>query len=76
MIQNRVIRDAELVLNRKLEDNEKKEYLENPELVQEQMKNSLTGAAPLQLRNAYNDIAERSRDLQKLEQVNFIDLEY
>jgi hypothetical protein len=70
MMQNRVIRDAELVLNRKLEDSEKKEYLENPELVQDQMKKDLMGA-PSKLVNAYNDLAERSRDLQKLENVRY-----
>ena len=69
MMQTRVIRDAEVALNRKLEPNEKEEVLLDPTKVQSFYQNKLTGSAHIQLRNFVNDLEERHKDIQKLERV-------
>jgi len=69
MMQTRVIRDAEVALNRKLEPNEKEEVLADPTKVQSFYQSKLTGSANIQLRNFVNDLEERYKDIQKLERV-------
>lgn len=69
-MQNRIIRDAEIVLNRKLEPNEQKEILDDPQQVQRYYQNRLTGAGHIRLQNAVADIEDRHKDIIKLERVN------
>jgi hypothetical protein len=69
-MQTRVIRDAEIILNRRLDPNEKEEILLDPSQVQKYYESKLTGAAHIKLQNAVSDIEERHKDIQKLERVN------
>lgn len=68
-MQTRIIRDAEIVLNRKLEKNEQQEVLNDPEQVQRFYENRLTGAGHIKLQNAVADIEDRHKDIVKLERV-------
>ena len=65
------MRDAEVVLVKKFNEDEREELLANPQQVmQEQMKNKLLDNAHASLQNAVGDIEERYKDLQNLERVN------
>lgn len=68
-MQNRIIRDAEIVLNRKLNPTEQKDLLNDPEQVQQFYENKLTGAGHIRLQNAVADIEDRHKDIIKLERV-------
>lgn len=70
LIQTKVIRDAEIILNRKLDPNEREEILNDPEQVQKFYESRLTGAAHIKLQNVVSDIEERHKDLVKLEKVS------
>lgn len=70
MMQTRVIRDAEVALNRKLDPQEREEVLLDPTKVQSFYQNKLTGSAHIQLKNFVNDLEDRHRDIQKLERVS------
>ena len=64
------MRDAEVVLVKKFNEDEREELLANPQqVIQEQMKNKLLDNAHTTLQNAVGDIEERYRDLQNLERV-------
>jgi len=64
------VRDAEVVLVKKFNEDEREELLANPQqVIQEQMKNKLLDNAHTTLQNAVGDIEERYRDLQNLERV-------
>lgn len=69
IMQTRIIRDAEIILNRDLEEEERMEFLNNPSQVQKLYENKLTGAAHIKLKNAVADIEERHKDIVKLEKV-------
>lgn len=65
-----IIRDAETVLRKKLNDDEKENLLANPnEVIQTQMKSRLLDNAHTSLKNAVSDIEERYNDLVNLEKV-------
>jgi len=70
MMQTRVIRDAEVALNRKLDPQEREEVLLDPTKVQSFYQNKLTGSAHIQLKNFVNDLEDRYKDIQKLERVS------
>lgn len=70
-MQTRIVRDAEIILNRKLEDEEKQEIVENPHQVQQLYENKLTGSAHFKLKNAVADIEERHKDIINLERVKY-----
>lgn len=70
IMQTRIIRDAEIIMNRKLEENEKADFLNNPQQVHKLYEDKLTGAAHIKLRNAVADIEERHKDIMNLERVN------
>lgn len=74
IMQARVLRDAEIILNRKLAVDEKQDILDNPEQVQKFYENKLTGAAHIQLQNAVSDIEERHKEIMKLERVPYLKL--
>ncbi len=76
MKQNSIIRNAEIMLNRRIENQEKDEFLNNPNALHDQIKAKLSDTAPMKLQNAYNDIKERSNDLTRLEKVIIINIEY
>jgi len=67
IMQTRVVRDAEIILNRKLEAGEREEILNDPEQVQKIYESRLTGAGHIKLQNVVADIEERHKDLIVLE---------
>jgi len=75
-----IIRSAKINLNRDLTEEESKQIIENPNLLQEMLKSKLLSGAHQNLKNALYDIEERHKDLLNLERnVNdihriFIDL--
>ena len=69
ILQTRVIRDAEIILNKKLDPEEIESVLNHPEQVQEAYKNVLEGVAHFKIVNFVADIEERHKDLVKLEKV-------
>jgi hypothetical protein len=68
-MQTRTIRDAEIILNRKLDSSEKENILLDPSQVQRFYENKLTVGASIKLQNAVSDIEERHKDIVKLEKV-------
>ena len=80
-IRESIIRDAEIVLEKKFNDNEKDQILENPDMVQSLLDKKLQGQAHQTMVNAVNDLAARHQDILKLERnVNevyqmFVDLQ-
>mmetsp|Transcript_35032 Transcript_35032/g.36437 ORF Transcript_35032/g.36437 Transcript_35032/m.36437 type:complete len:297 (-) Transcript_35032:48-938(-) len=80
-IKSSILRDAEMVLEKKLSDNEKEDILNNPELVQDLLKSKLEGQAHETMVNKVNDLAARHQDILRLEKsVNevyqlFVDLQ-
>ena len=65
-----IVRDAEMVLRKKLNEDEKENLLANPnEVIQTQMKSRLLDNAHTSLKNAVSDIEERYNDLVNLEKV-------
>jgi len=71
-MQTRTIRDAEIILNRKLDSTEKENILLDPSQVQRFYENKLTVGASIKLQNAVSDIEERHKDIVKLEKVKKI----
>lgn len=80
-IKNSIVRDAEMLLDKKLTDTEKEDIIDNPELVQELLKSKLEGQAHTTLVNKVNELSARHEDILKLEKsVNqvyqlFVDLQ-
>lgn len=80
-IKQSILRDAEMVLDKKLSDEEKEDILENPQVVQELMKSKLEGQAHTTMVNKVNELQARHQDILKLEKsVNevyqlFVDLQ-
>jgi hypothetical protein len=71
MMQTRVVRDAEIILNRRLDAGEREEILNDPGQVQRFYENKLTQAGHIKLQNAVSDIEDRHKDIMKLERVKF-----
>jgi hypothetical protein len=69
IMQDKILREATIFYKGQLSDEDKRKILENPEIVQEQMKSALTGKPHARLANAYNDIKERHEDIIRLERV-------
>lgn len=68
--QDLIVRDAEVVLARRFNEDEREELLANPQaMIQEQIKNKLLDNAHTSLKNAVFDIEERYNDLRNLEKV-------
>ena len=71
--QDLIVRDAEVVLAKRFNEDEREELLANPQaIIQEQMKNKLFDNAHTSLKNAVYDIEERYNDLRNLEKVIFL----
>lgn len=68
--QDLIVRDAEVVLAKRFNEDEREDLLANPQaIIQEQMKNKLLDNAHTSLKNAVYDIEERYNDLRNLERV-------
>jgi hypothetical protein len=71
-MQTRIIRDAEIILSKKLDSSQKEEILQDPSIVQRYYEDKLTAGASIKLQNALHDIEERHKDLVRLEKVNIM----
>lgn len=71
IMQNKIVRDAEIVLNKRLDPEEKQSIIENPQQIQKIYESVLTGAPHIRLVNALKDMEERSKEIGKLERVSF-----
>ena len=67
IIETKLVRAAEIAVNQELTEEQRKEVIENPQMVQQMYENKLTGAAHIKLQNAVRDLEERHKDIQKLE---------
>ncbi|MCQ2820389.1 MAG: hypothetical protein MJ252_24250 [archaeon] len=67
LMQNNIIRTAEIALDRKLNEQEKHDIINDPQTVQKFYENNLKGTAHVRLQNAVADLEDRSRDIKKLE---------
>ena len=67
IIETKLVRAAEIAVNQELTEEQKKEVVENPQMIQQMYENKLTGAAHIKLQNAVRDLEERHRDIKKLE---------
>ena len=62
-----IIRSAEIVINRQLSREEKKNIIESPEIAQKLIQEKLSGQAHSKLQNALQDLQERHDEIKKLE---------
>ena len=67
IIQTKLVRAAEIAVDEELTEQQKKEVIENPQMIQQMYENKLTGAAHIKLQNAVRDLEERHRDIKNLE---------
>ena len=65
--EKKLIREAEIGLCRDLTRQEKKDILENPQMIQQIYENKLKGKPHNVLQNAVRDLEERHGDIKKLE---------
>lgn len=65
--QKKIVRSAEIVLDKELNEEEKKDVINNPDRVKQYYEKKLVGTAHVKLQNAVSDIEERYKDLKKLE---------
>ena len=67
IIETKLVRAAEIAVNQELNEEQRKEVIENPQMIQQMYENKLTGAAHIKLQNAVRDLEERHRDIKRLE---------
>ena len=67
-----MLREAEIVLDRKLSPEEQKDIIDHPEQVQKYYQDKLTSGASIKLQNAIADLEDRHKDIVRLEKVKFI----
>ena len=67
LIETKLVRAAEIAVNQELTEEQRKEVIENPQMIQQMYENKLTGTAHIKLQNAVKDLEERHRDIKKLE---------
>ena len=67
IIQTKLIRAAEIAVNEDLNEDQRRQIVENPQMIQQMYENKLTGAAHIRLQNAVRDLEERHRDIKNLE---------
>ena len=65
--EKKLFREAEIVVNHDLNEEERQKLIEDPNYLQDMYKDQLTGQAPVQLQNAVRDLEERHKDIVKLE---------
>jgi len=66
-MQGKVLRDAEIVLNRKIDPSEREAVLNDQAYVQKLLSDKLTGTGHIQLANKFGDMEDRYKDIVKLE---------
>ena len=67
IIETKLVRAAEIAVNQELNEEQRKEVIENPQMIQQMYENKLTGAAHIKLQNAVRDLEDRHRDIKNLE---------
>ena len=67
IIETKLVRSAEIALNKNLTEQQKMEVINDPQVIQQMYENKLTGAAHIRLQNAVRDLEERHRDIKNLE---------
>jgi len=65
--ETKLIREAEIAVNHELNEEEREEVIENPQMIQQMYENKLTGKAHVKLVNAVRDLEERHKDIVKLQ---------
>jgi len=66
-MQGKVLRDAEIVLARKIDPAEREAVLSDQGYVQKLLSDKLTGAGHIKLQNTVSDLEDRYKDIVKLE---------
>ena len=61
IIETKLVRAAEIAVNDELTEEQKKQVIENPQMIQQMYENKLTGAAHIKLQNAVRDLEERHK---------------
>lgn len=70
-LQKKLLRGVSIILGREPDDDEKRDYLQNPEKVQELMENKITqGRAHITLQNKVKDLELRHKEILQLENVS------
>ena len=67
IIETKLVRAAEIAVNQELNEEQRKEVIENPQMIQQMYENKLTGKAHVKLVNAVRDLEERHKDIVKLQ---------
>ena len=67
LIQEKMIRGAEIALGQDLDEKQKNEILNDPKIVQKYYEDKLTGKAHVVLLNAVSDLEERHKEIKTLE---------
>ena len=67
IIETKLVRAAEIVINQELTEEEKQKVIEEPQMIQVLYENKLQGKAHTQLINAVRDLEDRHKDIKKLE---------
>lgn len=62
-----LLRDAEIAMNKKLSPEEQKQFLDNPDMIQEIKESKLSGKAHTQLSNKVSDLSDRHTEILNLE---------
>ena len=65
--EDKLIREAEIVLHEDLNEKQRREMIENPQMLKTIYANKLKGAAHVKLQNAVKDLEERHKDILKLQ---------
>jgi t-SNARE complex subunit (syntaxin) len=73
-MEDSITRSARIALNRELTSEEKKEFINDPNKVQQIYQNQLTAGASQKLVNLVSDLDERHKDILKLERVRKVNI--
>jgi len=65
--ETKLIRGAEIALGQELDEEERKQVIENPQMVEQIYENKLKQKAHIRLKNAVRDLEERHQDIKRLE---------
>ena len=65
--ENKLIRAAEISLDQELNEKQKSEIIENPQMIKQIYANHLKGKAHVKLQNAVEDLEQRHKDILKLQ---------
>ena len=67
IIETKLVRSAEIALNKNLTEQQKIEVINDPQIIEQMYENKLTGAAHIRLQNVICDLEDRHKDIKKLE---------